>query len=602
VVATAFGVAAAVPGLANAGFVPCHGSSGVVCATVSAPLDYSGVVPGQVPLHVEELPAQGPRGVMFVLAGGPGEASTKAFPLADDGPGLQSLFPGYTLVAYDDRGTGASGPLSCPALLDPGREDYDADEFAKLVGACGDSLGPTRAFYATRDHAEDLETVRRALGVDRIAIWGVSYGTKHAIAYALAHPDHVQRLLLDSVLPPGNPDPFGENILRNLPLALASLCHGSLCRAATTHPVRDVVTLANRLAVTPLVAKVPMPGHAPIPLRLSGVDLIGLVVASDLNHGVASELPAAVSAALNGRPAPLERLTVLATFGSTAPDTEYDQALNLATTCDDGLFPWQPYTPVANRQTALDAALAALPPGSTGPFGSWAAGIGGAQVCLDWPSPAGHAPLASNPLPDAPVLILSGDRDMRTPTADARAVAARFPNAQVLVVPGVGHAVLNNDVSGCAFNSVQAWLDGKAPGKCRRVPPLLPMLATFPHSVASTTPARGVAGLRGRTLTAVRRTVAEAEAAWLTANVSAVAGLHGGRLNVAGGERFKLRNYSDVPGLAISGTLQRTPGVGSFFGQLSGIITVSGPRAAHGKLTVLGTSLSGTLAHKKVSG
>src|SRR5262249_13422914 len=148
-----------------ANFVPCHGKSGVRCATLSAPLDYSGVVPGQVRLTVEELPADGkPRGVLFLVAGGPGQASAKVFDLAHDGSLWQLFFPGYTLVAYDNRGTGSSGPLSCPGLFTAG-QDYGADEIARLIGACGDSLGPSRAFYATRDHAEDVETVRLALGV-----------------------------------------------------------------------------------------------------------------------------------------------------------------------------------------------------------------------------------------------------------------------------------------------------------------------------------------------------------------------------------------------------------------------------------------------------
>src|SRR5262249_53161194 len=157
--------------------------------------------------------------------------------------------------------------------------------------------------------------------------WGTSYGTKQTIAYALAHPDHVERLVLDSVLPTEDPDPFGGNILRNLPRALTNLCHGSLCRSATRDPVGDVVKLANRLAPTPLMAKVTMPGFGAVPLRLDGVDFLFLVVDSDINPGVGSELPAAVSSALTGRPAPLERLAVLDDVGSSEPESVYDMAL-----------------------------------------------------------------------------------------------------------------------------------------------------------------------------------------------------------------------------------------------------------------------------------
>ena len=53
-----------------------------------------------------------PRGVMMLVAGGPGQASALAFDLADLGSVWQSIFPGYTLVAFDPRGTGASGFLT----------------------------------------------------------------------------------------------------------------------------------------------------------------------------------------------------------------------------------------------------------------------------------------------------------------------------------------------------------------------------------------------------------------------------------------------------------------------------------------------------------
>ncbi len=599
--------AGAAPGLARAAvpLLPCHGKSGVRCAKVQAPLDYSGAIPGHVTLAVEELPARGkPRGVMMMVAGGPGQASAKVFDLARDGELWQLFFPGYTLVAYDDRGTGGSGPLSCPGLFTP-EVDLDIDRLAALIGACGDSLGSNRAFYATRDHAEDIETVRAALGVDRLALWGTSYGTKHVIAYALSHPTRVQRLLLDSVLAPEGPDVFGGDMLRNFPLGLASLCHASLCRSASADPVGDVVTLADQLAATPIVGKVSVPGMAPVTVNLGGVDFLSLVVDSDLNPGVAAELPAAVSAALEGRPAPLTRLAVLDGLGSGDPASEFDVALDLATTCADGLFPWQPDAPAGERQAAVDAALAALPTDATGPFGAWATDLGTWQYCKAWPTPVGGAPLASAPLPDVPVLVLSGDRDFRTPTAGARAVAARFPRAQVLVVPGIGHSVLTADFSLCATENVWAWLGGKALHKCKRVAPLLTPLARFPASVASITPVKGVGGIRGRTLATVKGTLAEAEAGWLTSSSHAIGGVYGGRLTPLAGSSFKLVGYSDVPGLTVSGTLALRPGNDPFrspLGVLRGTINVSGSRAAHGTLSVKGAALSGTLASKRVSG
>jgi hypothetical protein len=203
------------------------------------------------------------------------------------------------------------------------------------------------------------------------------------------------------------------------------------------------------------------------------------------------------------------------------------------------------------------------------------------------------------------VLVLSGDRDIRTPTAGARAVAARFPRAQVLVVPGVGHSVLTADFSLCTFRNVSYWLGGKALQKCRRVPPYVAPLARFPASVASTTPVKGVGGIRGRTLAAVKQSLGEAEAGWLTSNGYPIGGVYGGRLTSLSGSSFKILSYSDVPGLKLSGTLKLNPSSdasGSPLGVLRGTITVSGSHAAHGTLSVRGATLTGTLANKHVSG
>src|SRR5256714_14468779 len=77
-------------------FAPC-GANGLQCATVNVPLDRSGATPGTVSLHVEELPAPGiPRGVLFLIAGGPGQASAGGLPPRANAPHPPPEDPGYT--------------------------------------------------------------------------------------------------------------------------------------------------------------------------------------------------------------------------------------------------------------------------------------------------------------------------------------------------------------------------------------------------------------------------------------------------------------------------------------------------------------------------
>jgi hypothetical protein len=308
-----------------------------------------------------------------------------------------------------------------------------------------------------------------------------------------------------------------------------------------------------------------------------------------------------VSAALAGRPRPLARLAVLSESSSGGKSDAYSFALGLATICADGPFPWQPDTAFEQRGTAIDAALAALPPGSAGPFGAWALHRGTAELCRLWPSPAGGAAFEAGPLPDVPVLVLAGDEDLRTPVAAGAETAARFPRGRLLVVPGVGHAVLFADYSLCAFDGVHRWLAGRTPHRCGRVPPLVAPLGRFPQTVAGTAPVGGP-GLPGRTLAVVARTIQEAEATFLFSAGQPLPGLEGGWLRTRSAHEFSLAGYSLVPGLAVSGRLE-VP-LFALLGaplRVSGTITVSGPRAAHGTIGISGRRLAGKLDGKAVS-
>ena len=587
---------------AAAGFAPCASAASIECATVAVPLDRTGALPGTVSLHVERSvpPTGASRGVMLLLAGGPGQPNANVFGLAQSAAGLRTLFPGYTLATYDVRGTGASDPLSCPALQSL-LQSSDEQQSAKLVGDCGALLPDSRRFYSTRDHAEDIDAVRQALGVDRIALYGTSYGTKLEMAYALEFPDHVDRLLLDSVVPPEGHGPFGTDTLQAIPGALAQYCENSRCKAATPDFAGEVVALANRLGATPLRGSILVGAGSTRTQRLDGYQFLSLVVDADLNPGVAAELPAAVHAALHGEPRPLLRLEQLDTAGSLSADS-LNAALFAATTCDDGGLPWQSDVPVAARQPLLDSAVAALPAGSTGPFGPWATAIGDAAFYRFWPAEPPSSSLVIHPLPDVPVLVLAGGRDTRTPAAGAAEVAARFPHGHLVVVPGIGHSVLGADASGCAVRAVVDWMHGASTfAQCTRPRDIVSPLEAFPGSVGALRATGRLPGRVGRTATAVLRTVREAGAIWAASQfglggvTGPIAGVYGGHIAPAGADRFTLVRYTVIPGVQVSGSLSvdKTDWLYPF--RFAGIVSVGGAKAAAGRVHVDRHRIQGNL-------
>ena len=282
---------------------PCGQTPGLLCSDVVVPLDRSGQVPGTITLKVETLPAFGTqRGVMFLIAGGPGQGSASVFGLREPSSAeyYRFLFPGYALVAFDNRGTGQSGLLRCSGL----QGYYPIEQEAARVGSCAGAIGTQRVFYSTREHAEDIEAVRQSLGATKVALWGTSYGTKLAVGYALAHPANVDRLLLDSVVPTDLDDPFRATSLREMPKALQEYC-ATGCGATTASFAADVATVLNRLAAKPAQVKVLLANGKQKSLRITGLDALSVVIDSDLNPGFAAALPAAMRAARGGNMQPL---------------------------------------------------------------------------------------------------------------------------------------------------------------------------------------------------------------------------------------------------------------------------------------------------------
>ncbi len=122
----------------------------------------------QVDLGYETFGARGTALPVLAVNGGPGLPHT--YMLQNDM--WQKVAESRLVVFYDQRGTGAS------RRLQPGApQTMDAQ-------------------------VADLEAVRAKVGIEKVALVGDSYGGLLAMAYAVAHPEHVAKLVLsDSAAP-----------------------------------------------------------------------------------------------------------------------------------------------------------------------------------------------------------------------------------------------------------------------------------------------------------------------------------------------------------------------------------------------------------------
>jgi pimeloyl-ACP methyl ester carboxylesterase len=176
---------------------PCPTIPRASCATLRVPLDHSGRVPGTLDLRVAVSGRAGAP-VLVLLSGGPGQPGLPF--LASERSRLGATARRWRLAVIDQRGTGRDA-LRCPALQrQMGASDLIPPTRA-AVTSCAARIGAKRRFFTTTDTVADLELLRQALGAGKLALDGVSYGTYVAERYALAHPDRVSRLVLDSVVP-----------------------------------------------------------------------------------------------------------------------------------------------------------------------------------------------------------------------------------------------------------------------------------------------------------------------------------------------------------------------------------------------------------------
>src|SRR4029077_13510654 len=168
-----------------------------------------------------------------------------------------------------------------------------------------------RAFYRTADTVEDIEALREALGAKKLTIDGVSYGTYVAERYAVAHPDRVKALVLDSVLPHADPKgeiPFYLVGLRGVARVLRDACSASACGF---DPAADIAWLVR---------------HGE-----NGVKLFDLIVEYEFYDPGYREVLVNIHAARHGGRAPLRRLEDTVHQNSGAPVEFFSAGLHAAT-------------------------------------------------------------------------------------------------------------------------------------------------------------------------------------------------------------------------------------------------------------------------------
>ncbi|HET9793401.1 MAG TPA: alpha/beta hydrolase [Thermoanaerobaculia bacterium] len=382
----------------------------------------------KISLRIVVLPATGSDRApdpVFLLAGGPGESAVEA--AAGAAAGNAEINKKRDIVLVDVRGTGDSNGLQCPSLQGHQGVLGFLDSFLPVAGVreCRRFLEPRAnlALYTTTNAMDDLDDVRAALGYQRVNLEGGSFGTFAALVYMRRHPEHVRTAVLEGVVPPGTKAPlhFARNAQTALDQVIAACGKDAGCRAAFPDVRGDVDRVLARLEAKAVEVTIKDPKTGEPRKIVLGRNAAAQTIRYMLYLPItAAQIPLQVHLAAQGDYSRLVEEAYL--FGNLA--TSISDGFFLSATCSEDV-PF--FTPAEAEAEAKGTFL-----------GDFRTRVQKA-ACAEWPRgevpPDFDQPVKSG----APALLISGERDPATPSADAESAAKHLRHAKRVVIPGAGH-------------------------------------------------------------------------------------------------------------------------------------------------------------------
>ncbi|WP_158587878.1 alpha/beta hydrolase [Actinomadura logoneensis] len=442
---------------------PCADDRSAQCGTLSVPIDRARPKLGRIKLAVARAKATDPKrrlGTIFVNPGGPG-ASGIDFVL--DRAGLnREVRKRYDIVGFDPRGVGGSHPVKCGKLgKAPALYPKNQAEFTKLRSyqralytACRKNTGPMYDHMGATDFARDMDAVRAALGEQKIAYYGVSYGTWLGQRYAELFPGRVKALVVDGTMDHSVAGAvrFSTDESRGLEAAYAQFARwcptSRYCAIRGKNPWKVLDTLRAR------AAKGTLHDIDSSKIRLTTVGLAQMVRATMYDPIAWNELSEELAYLSRQK---VRKVT--SPRAKASPDGRFAGIM-----CSDWTFPVRNHKDLAALWKANRKAAPHL---GTSPLGYEAV-----VACLGRPAGADRQRPSRVP-PSVPVLVIGGVGDPATVLPWAQSVNRQVRGSSLVTYQGAGHGMYG--LSGCVRTSVDAFLlAGRRPAGGTRCPAVLP--------------------------------------------------------------------------------------------------------------------------------
>lgn len=374
-----------------------------------------------------------PGAPIVYLAGGPG-GSGVATARGPRQAAFLELRKVADVIAFDQRGTGFSNHIpacTAPAPLDIARPLTEATLTAYYRATLVDcaarwrGAGVAIAGYTTAQSAADIEDLRRALGARKVSLWGISYGTHLAFEVMRRFPRSVDRVALASA--------EGMSQTVKLPAhidAVFGRIAGFLDASAAPPPFHGLTERMRRVHAkfdaAPQRFEFAGPDGAPIVMHADSFPIRMLAAFVAKNPDGIARLAGAYAALEGGDTRPIAPLLYDYFYRRPLTMSGMPELMDVASGITD-----------ARLALVRDQARSAL-----------------AGSATNFPMPQLHGVLPGLDLGDAfrrevrsdlPVLLLSGDLDVRTPLEEQAVAVAGLRRLHQVIVRNGGHDLFEAD-------------------------------------------------------------------------------------------------------------------------------------------------------------